>query len=128
MVIPAGTSGDLTLTAVWAEGAMTGSMGGAGGASAAASGTGTTDDAKTAQSAASAADTAATTTKRVKQASSSTKVTFTSEAENALPTLESIQKPTSSFPWGWAFGGLGLLGIAAYALAKLVERKQNDRS
>ena len=127
MVIRAGSSGDLTFAAVWVESASGGGMGGSGGGSSVSTtDTDTTADAETAQNSAAANDTGSTTTtKRVKQASSSTKVTFTSETNPVMPTLNSIEQPSSSFPWGWVFGGLGLLGIAAYALAKLIERKKN---
>lgn len=129
LTIASGTSGDLTFTAVWIEGTMQGGgMSGTGGSgtTAAATNTDATDDAEQAQNAAAATDTASTTGKRIKQASSSTKVTFTSETNPVLPTLEGVQKPSSSFPWGWVFGGLGLLGIAAYALAKYIDRKKNS--
>jgi len=129
LTIASGTSGDLTFTAVWIEGTMQGGgMSGTGGSGTTAASTATdaTDDAEQAQNAAAATDTASTTGKRVKQASSSTKVTFTSETNPVLPTLESVQKPSSSFPWGWVFGGLGLLGIAAYALTKYIDRKKNS--
>jgi len=129
LTIASGTSGDLTFTAVWIEGTMQGGgMSGTGGSgtTAAATNTDATDDAEQAQNAAAATDTASTTGKRIKQASSSTKVTFTSKTNPVLPTLESVQKSSSSFPWGWVFGGLGLLGIAAYALTKYIDRKKNS--
>lgn len=127
--IASGTSGDLTFTAVWVEGTMQGggmSASGGGGTTATTTDTDATDDAEQAQNSAAAADTAGSTTKRVKQASSATKVTFTSETNPVLPTLDSIQTPSSSFPWGWVFGGLGLLGVAAYALAKYIDRKRRN--
>ena len=125
MVIPSGSSGDLTITAIWIEGTMDGGMTGSGGSgsSSSSSSTDTTEDAQTTQS---SSTTSTTTTKRVKQASSSTKVTFTSDETTVMPSLETIQSSSSSFPWGWVFGGLAGLGVAAYALAKFIERKKQQ--
>ena len=93
-----------------------------GGSAASASDT-TTDDAATQQEAAAAADqTSTTTTKRVRVASSSTKVTFSSDVDTALPTLESVRG--QSFPWGWVVGGFAGLGAAIYLAVRLAERKK----
>ncbi len=124
MVIPAGTTGNLTLIANWTEGAPTG--GGRSGASG-SSGITTTDteDAATQQEAAAAADTASTqstSTRRTKVASSSTKVSFSSNSETVLPTLASVSKKT--FPWGLTLGGLAGLGAVIYIAVKLAERKK----
>lgn len=125
LAIPTGTTGDLSFTAVWTEGTTAGGKSGSL-SSSGASGTNadTAADAESAQNAAAAENAASTTTKRVKQASASTKVTFTDKTNPVLPTLESIEAPSSSFPWGLAFGGLAALGILAYALAKYAERKK----
>jgi len=61
--------------------------------------------------------------RRVRTASSSTKVDFTSEVSAVLPTIESLSE-RQSFPWGWVFGGLGVLGVAAYFIARRVNRRQ----
>ncbi len=126
MIIPEGTTGDLTFIAVWEED-TTGGMSGRGGVSGSSGTTSaaTTDDAETQQEAASAADqaaTASTTTKRIRVASSSTKVTFTSDVDTVLPTLESVRG--QSFPWVAVLGGLVGLGIAIYISVKLAERKK----
>jgi len=126
MVIPAGTSGDLTFTAVWIEGTMQGGMSGSGGSGSSSSTTDTTEDEDTTDTTSATTDTTTTTTKRIKQASSSTKVTFSSDVTTIMPTLDTVQASSSSFPWGWVFGGLAGLGIVAFGVAKYVERKKNS--
>lgn len=126
LVIPSGTSGDLTITAIWVEGTVEGGMSGSGGSGSSSSTTDTTDDEDTTAATSATTDATTTTTKHVKQASSSTKVTFTSDVTAVMPTLETIESSSSSFPWGWVFGGLAGLGVGAYAVAKLVERKRNN--
>ena len=126
MVISEGTKGDLVFVANWmeetADGGKGGMSGASGGSAASASDT-TTDDAATQQEAAAAADqTSTTTTKRVRVASSSTKVTFSSDVDTALPTLESVRG--QSFPWGWVVGGFAGLGAAIYLAVRLAERKK----
>ncbi len=123
MVIPEGTTGDLTFIAMWVEApAGAGSKSGGGSSS---STTVTTDDAATQQAAAATSDQTSTSTqssRRTRTASSSTKVSFSSNENTAISNFVSESK--QSFPWGWIFGGLGALGILAYAAAKLVNRKQ----
>lgn len=123
MVIPEGTTGDLTFIAMWVE-APAGSGGGKSSGGSSSSTTTTTDDAATQQAAAASSDQANTSTqssRRTRQASSSTKVSFSSNENTAISNFVSESK--KSFPWGWVFGGLGALGILAYAAAKLVNRK-----
>ena len=124
MVIPEGTTGELTFIAMWAEApAGSGGMSGGGSFSGSSSST-TTDDAATQQNAAAAASQATTTqsTRRTRVASSSTKVTYSSDLETMLPALETAK--SNSFPWGWVFGGLATLGVVAAVAAKLVNRKR----
>lgn len=127
MVIPEGTTGELTFIAMWVEapagsgGVMTG-----GGSSSNTAAT-TTDDAAAQQEAATAQDQASSTdtqsTRRTKTASSSTKVSFSSDQTAALPSVATVSgKP---FPWGWVFGGLAGLGVIAYLAARLVNRRRN---
>ena len=126
MVIPEGTTGELTFIAMWVEAPAGGGgtmSGGSSGNSAAAT---TTDDAEAQQEAAAAQDQANTNTqssRRTKTASSSTKVTFTSDVEAEVPTLQNATSNSASSPWIWVFGGLGILGIIAYIAAKLVNRR-----
>lgn len=126
MIIPEGAKGNLTCIAVWEEDAAGGGRGGISGGSVGTSGTTTTDDAETQQEAAAAADqtTAASSsgTKRIRVASSSTKVTFTSDVDTVMPTLESVRG--QSFPWGIVLGGLSGLGVVVYIAVKLAERKK----
>ena len=124
MVIPEGTTGELTFIAMWVEApAGSGGMSGGGSFSGSSSST-TTDDAATQQNAAAAASQATTTqsTRRTRVASSSTKVTYSSDLETMLPALETAK--SNSFPWGWVFGGLATLGVVAAVAAKLVNRKR----
>ena len=89
-------------------------------------GTETGDDAEAQQEEAAnqeQADTEQQSTRRTRTASSSTKVDFTSDVDAVVPTIESLSQ-NQSFPWGWVFGGLGALGIAAYFIAKSLNRKQ----
>lgn len=124
MVIPEGTTGELTFIAMWMEAPGTG--GGKTSGSVSSSSSSTTEDAATQQEAAAAAEQATTTqsVRRTRTASSSTKVNFTSEVEAVMPTIATVRG--NSFPWGWVFGGLGALGIAAYAIARRVNRKNNS--
>jgi len=128
LVIPEGTTGDLTLIAIWAEapaggGGMSGGSGGSSGTASTA--TDTTDDAQTQQDQAAAQDQSATqqSTRRTKTASSSTKVNFTSDVETIPPSVASLNDG-STFPWVLVFGGLGVLGIAVYFTAKALNRRQ----
>lgn len=123
MVIPEGTTGELTLIAMWVE-APTG-----GGFSGGTTNGGTTgdEDAQDQQDDAASQQQEQTqqqTTRRTRTASSSTKVTFTSDVVADVPTLSSLQGD-NGFPWGWAFAGLGALGILAFAAAKIVNRKRD---
>lgn len=127
LVIPEGTTGDLTFIAVWAEapaGGGGGMSGGSGGSSAATDAA-TTDDAQAQQEQAAAQDQAATqqSTRRTRTASSSTKVDFTSEVSSVVPSVSSLNDG-SSFPWALVFGGLGALGIAVYFTARALNRRQ----
>ena len=127
LVIPEGTTGDLTFIAVWAEapaGGGGGMSGGSGGSSAAAD-VATTDDAQAQQEQAAAQDQSATqqSTRRIRTASSSTKVDFTSEVSSVVPSVSSLNDG-SSFPWALVFGGLGALGIAVYFTARALNRRQ----
>ncbi len=127
MVIPSGTTGDLTFIAVWSEdmsGGMSGGGGSSGSSSSSSSSTDTTD-AEDTQDAAAATDaaTTATSSRRTKVASSSTKVTFSSDMNTVLPTLETLQTK-SSFPWGIVIGSLAGLGVIIYVAVKFAERKK----
>ncbi len=129
MVIPEGTKGDLTFLAVWVESPTGGGMGGGQSGGAGGSGSsGTQQDAQEQQQDAAAQEQAQTqpqdqqSGRRTRTASSSTKVSFSSDAGTIVPTLETANE-RSSFPWGWVFGGLGGLGILAYLAARLVNRK-----
>lgn len=129
MMIPEGTTGALAFVANWTESLLRtgGGMSGSGGTSAAASaatGETATEDAAAQQDAAAAQDTAASTNRRVRTASSSTKVTFTSDVDTVLPTIESVQG--ASFPWGWLFGGAVGGAILIYLFA-MIQRKRSER-
>ncbi len=123
LVIPEGTTGELTLIAVWAEAPAGG--GKIGGTSGSGSTTGD-EDAQDQQD--DAADqqqeqTQQQTTRRTRTASSSTKVSFSSDVVADVPTISSLQD--ESFPWVWVFAGLGALGIVALVAAKLLNRKRD---
>ena len=125
LVIPEGTTGELTFLAVWVEAPAGG--GGMGGGT--TMGTGdtdtTTDDAQTQQDQAAQDqnDTQQQSTRRTRTASSSTKVNFTSEVDTLAPSVASLNEG-GSFAWGWVFGGLGALGIAVYFTARALNRRQ----
>jgi uncharacterized repeat protein (TIGR02543 family) len=121
MIIPEGTTGALTFIAMWVE--APGGMGGGGGGKSGTA-TSTEDDAATQQDAAAAQEQAATqqTNRRTRTASSSTKVSFTSDVVAEAPTWQSVRS-SASFPWGLVFGGLGVLGIAAYLIARSLNRR-----
>ncbi|HWQ98299.1 MAG TPA: hypothetical protein VN538_09470 [Clostridia bacterium] len=126
LVIPEGTTGELTFVAVWAEApAGGGGMSGGSGSSSTATDTTATDDAQAQQEQAAAEDQAATqqSTRRTRTASSSTKVDFTSEVSSVVPSVSSLNDG-SSFPWALVFGGLGALGIAVYFTARTLNRRQ----
>jgi uncharacterized repeat protein (TIGR02543 family) len=127
LVIPEGTTGELTFVAVWAE-APAGGGGGmsdGSGSSSTATDTTATDDAQAQQEQAAAEDQTATqqSTRRTRTASSSTKVDFTSEVSSVVPSVSSLSDG-SSFPWALVFGGLGALGIAVYFTARTLNRRQ----
>ncbi len=125
MVIPEGTTGELTFIAMWVE-APAGGGGKAGGSSSGSAAATTTDDAATQQESAATQEQAATgtqSTRRTRTASSSTKVSFSSEQTTTIPSVVSVSEKT--FPWGWVFGGLAGLGVLAYLAAKLVNRKRS---
>ena len=125
MVIPEGTTGELTFIAMWVE-APAGGGGKAGGSSSGSAAATTTDDAATQQESAATQEQASTgtqSTRRTRTASSSTKVSFSSEQTTTIPSVVSVSEKT--FPWGWVFGGLAGLGVLAYLAAKLVNRKRS---
>ncbi|NLI53300.1 MAG: hypothetical protein GX417_03150 [Clostridiales bacterium] len=126
MVIPEGTTGNLTLIANWVEGTPGGGgrSGGSSSSGTTGSTTDTTEDAAAQQEAAAASDTATTqqSTRRTRVASSSTKVSFSSNEDTVLPTIESVRK--QSFPWGWAVGGFAGLGVVIYVAVKSAERRK----
>ena len=125
MVIPEGTTGELTFIAMWVE-APAGGGGKAGGSSSGSAAATTTDDAAAQQESAATQEQAATgtqSTRRTRTASSSTKVSFSSEQTTTIPSVVSVSEKT--FPWGWVFGGLAGLGALAYLAAKLVNRKRS---
>ncbi len=127
MVIPEGTTGALALVANWSESALLTKLTGmsgisdSSGAVASAAQETAANDAAAQQEQAAAQDTAATTARRVKTASSSTKVSFTSEVNTALPSITSVE--SKSFPWGWLLGAAAGGGALLYLFA-LVQRKR----
>ena len=127
MVIPEGTIGALAFVANWLESPLVTKLNGMSGSSGTA-GTTTqdtaTDDAAAQQEQAAAQDTASNSNRRVKTASSSTKVSFTSNANTVLPSIEPVEE--RSFPWGWLFGGAVGGGALIYLFA-LWQRKRNKR-
>lgn len=131
-VIPEGTSGALTFIANWSVDPLAGSgrTGGSGGSGSISSGAATdetTDAADGTQAAADAAasmDTGTTSSVRIGKGSSSTKVTFTSDVDAVLPTVDSVEK---TFPWGWTLLGVGGAAVLVYAAA-LINRKLRERA
>jgi len=126
LVIPEGTTGDLTLIAIWAEAPSGGGgMSGSGGSAGSTTSDTTTDDAQAQQDQAAAQDQNATqqSSRRTKTASSSTKVNFTSDVNSIAPSVANLDDG-SSFPWMLVFGGLGVLGIAVYFTARALNRRQ----
>jgi len=125
LVIPEGTTGELTFLAVWMEAPAGG--GGMGGITTGTGDTETTDDDAQAQQDQAAAqdqnDTQQQTTRRTRTASSSTKVNFTSDVVADVPSVASLNEG-AAFPWALVFGGLGALGIAVYFTAKALNRRQ----
>lgn len=127
MVIPEGTTGALVFVANWSESPLLTKLAGMSGTSGAATSTAqdtTTDDAAAQQEQAATQDTASGTNRRVKTASSSTKVSFASNAETVMPSVEPVEE--RSFPWGWLFGGAAGGGALIYLFA-LWQRKRNKR-
>jgi uncharacterized repeat protein (TIGR02543 family) len=120
LVIPEGTTGELTFIATWAEAAGGGKIGGTSGSDSDSSTT-SEDDAQAQQDDA-AAQQEQQSTRRTRTASSSTKVSFTSDVVADVPTITSVRGGESS-PWGLVFAGLAGLGLAAYITARLVNRK-----
>ena len=131
MVIPEGTTSTLTLIAVWVEtpaggGNIAGSNNGASGND---SNNAQQDAAQQQQDAADQAQKETQpqeeqATRHQRTATSSTKASFTSGVDTAVPTVANLRESEpGSFPWGWTLGGLGALGILAYIAAKLVNRK-----
>ena len=121
MVIPEGTTGALTLIAMWVE---------------APAGSGKTGENSTSPKAAEDAqaqqenatqqqqeEPQQESTRRTRTASSGTKVTFTSDVDSVVPSLAG-KSDGSSFPWGWMFGGLAALGLIAFFAARSANRRQ----
>ena len=126
LVIPEGTTGELTFIAMWVEAPAGGGMSGGGTLSGSEAGTDTGDDAEQQQEDAAdqeQADTPQQSSRRIRTASSSTKVDFTSDVDADVPTVASLNEG-ATFPWGWSFGGLGALGILAYLIARSLNRNQ----
>jgi len=129
MTIAEGTTGALTFVANWMA-SPTGGMGGGGSGGTGSSNQNAAESEPTAAAAATPAPSAtdagtSTNTRRVKTASSSTKVTFTSDADIVEPTLESVRGKT--FPWGWAFLGVGGAAAVGYGIA-LISRKHREHT
>ncbi|HQQ40750.1 MAG TPA: hypothetical protein PLR57_04515, partial [Clostridia bacterium] len=127
VTIAEGTTGALTFVANWVVNPA-GGMGGGGGSGGGSSSTSaaTQDDTTTSAAATPApttTDAGTTSTRRVKTASSSTKVTFSSEVDVVEPTLESVRGNT--FPWGWSLLGVGGAAVIGYAIA-LISRKHRE--
>ncbi len=127
VTIAEGTTGALTFVANWVVNPA-GGMGGGGGSGGGSSSTSaaTQDDTTTSAAATPApttTDAGTTSTRRVKTASSSTKVTFSSEVDVVEPTLESVRGNT--FPWGWSLLGVGGAATIGYAIA-LISRKHRE--
>ena len=129
MVIPEGTTGALTLIAVWLESPTGGGMGGGSGTGT-GSGSGTQADAQEQQDNAAEQENQTQqqtqqSSRRTRTASSSTKVSFSNDTDTTVPTVASVRESGSgSFPWGWVFGGLAALGILAYLFARRANRTQ----
>lgn len=128
MTIAEGTTGALTFVANWVVNPA-GGMGGGGGSGSSGGSTAAAAESEPAADAAAtpvpaATDAGGTTsTRRVKTASSSTKVSFTSDVDIVEPTLESVKG--KSFPWGWAFLGVGGAAVVGYGIA-LINRKHRE--
>lgn len=120
LVIPEGTTGELTFIATWVEAAGGGKLGGTSGTGSDSS-TASEDDAQAQQDDA-AAQQEQQSTRRTRTASSSTKVSFTSDVVADVPSIASV-RGGENFPWGLVFAGLVGLGLAAYITARLVNRK-----
>ncbi len=127
-------TGALAFVANWTElpqtvgGGRSGSSGG--GTSGATSSTDesedeeeTTDETEAAEEATT--DSSTTNNVRIGKGTSSTKVTFTSDVDEVMPTLESVQE--HSFPWGWTLLGVGGATVLVYAIA-LINRKFRERA
>lgn len=133
-VIPEGMTGALSFVANWTaqtmQGGGSGMSGGSGSSGSSSSSSTTTDDTETDETETAttedvATDTTTTSSVRVGRGTSSTKVTFTSDVDEAIPTLESVQG--TSFPWGWTLLGVGGSAILVYIIA-LINRKMRERA
>ena len=129
VIIAEGTTGALTFVANWVVNPA-GGMGGGGGSGGSGGSTAVAAESEPTTNAAAtpaptATDAGTTSTRRVKTASSSTKVTFSSEVDVVEPTLESVRGKT--FPWGWAFLGIGSAAVIGYAIA-LINRKHRENT
>jgi len=134
-VIPEGMSGALTFIANWTQTTMPsgggqtgGGSGGSTGSVSSSSSTTTEEEDTTEDEAATEVatnDTSSTGSARVGQGTSSTKVTFTSDVDEVIPTIESVQG--NSFPWGWTLLGVGGSAILVYVIA-LINRKMRERA
>jgi uncharacterized repeat protein (TIGR02543 family) len=128
-VIPEGTSGALTFVANWTEQAMPSGGGKTGGTTGSASISDDESDEEDteAETAAEPETTNETSTNsvRIGRGTSSTKVTFTSDVDEVMPTLESVQG--NAFPWGWILLGAGGTVVVVYVIA-LINRKMRERA
>ena len=127
MTIAEGTTGALTFVANWMV-SPTGGMGGGGGSGGTNNSSQNTSEGETTPAAAATPTPAATnagsnSTRRVKTASSSTKVSFSSDVDVVEPTLESVKG--KSFPWGWSLLGVGGAAAIGYGIA-LITRKHRE--
>lgn len=130
-VIPEGMTGAMTFVANWTAQTMPSggkTSGGSTTGSVAASGTDTTEEETDATATAepeTTDDTTTTSTVRIGRGTSSTKVTFSSDVDEVMPTLESVNG--NSFPWGWTLLAVGGSAILVY-IAALINRKIRERA
>ena len=130
VTIAQGTTGALTFIANWTALPSGGGTGGGSGGSGGSTSSTTDDEEETTDTTATTASTTTdagttTSTRRVKTASSSTKVTFTSDVDVVAPTVESVRG--NSFPWGWTLLGVGGAAVIGYVIA-LINRKHRENA
>lgn len=130
-VIPEGMTGALSFVANWTEQTMpSGGSKTSGGGTTGSASTATTDTEEETESEEPAVveatdETTATSNVRIGQGTSSTRVTFTSDVDEVMPTLETVGG--NSFPWGWTLLGVGGSAILVYVIA-LINRKIRERA